>query len=117
MQIFVKTLTGKTITLKVLPHDTVLSVKAKVQEKENIPTDRQWLIYASKQLEDNQTLSNCDIRNESTLTLVLRLYGGMHVFVRTLTGNTITLEGEPSDAAENSKKQQKQNSRQREHSS
>jgi len=73
MQLFIKTLTGKTFTIETESTDSVDSVKTKIEDVEGIPIDQIRLVYVGRQLEDGRTLSNYQIKNESTIHLVLKL--------------------------------------------
>lgn len=77
MQLFVKTLTGKTVSIEVEEGESIEDVKAKIAEKEGIPPEQQRLIFGGQQLQDSKTLDDYDVGDDATLHLVLRLRGGI----------------------------------------
>jgi len=103
MQLFVKTLTGKTVSVEVEEGESIEDVKAKISEKEGIPPEQQRLIFGGQQLQDGKTLDDYDVGDDATLHLVLRLRGGMQLFVKTLTGKTVSVEVEEGESIEDVK--------------
>ncbi|CAL5089032.1 unnamed protein product [Urochloa decumbens] len=108
MQIFVKNLEGKTKTIEVESSDLIDSIRAKLQESEGIPPDRQSLIFGAQQLEDGHTVADYNITRFSTLHLAYRLGGGnchicgyRYIHVKMFAGNGVTLEVDPSDMIDN----------------
>ena len=91
MVIIVKTLTGKNIILDVGPSDTIKTVKDLILKKEGFPPEYQRFIFAGKQLEDNKTLAECKIINQSTIHLIFNAIF-IQIFIQTLTGKTIELK-------------------------
>ncbi len=77
MQLLIKTLTGKTITVDVNEDDTVETLKQRINEKEGIPVDQQRLIFGGKQISEERTMSDYGVTNGATMHLVLRLRGGL----------------------------------------
>ena len=98
LQMFVRTLTGKTLEVK--PADTIEVVKARIQNKEEIPPDQQHLIFDEKQLQDGRCRGDYNVPKEATLHWILRPRSSMQIFVKILAENTTILELEPADTIE-----------------
>ena len=103
LYVYVKTLTGKTLTLTVEGYHTTDTVKRIIQAKEGMPSDQLRLIYAGKQMEDDRMVCEYNIQPGSSIHLVLRLRGGMQIFVKTLNGKTITVEVDALETIRNVK--------------
>jgi ubiquitin C len=105
MQIFVKTLNGKPLCLSISNNEHIENIKSMIKDKEGFPQEQQRLIFSGKLLEDGNTIADYDIFNESVIHLVLRICGGMLIFVKTLTSKTINLDADPNDSIEDIKAQ------------
>ena len=100
LMVFIKTLTGQTITVNVRPRDTVGDVKHKIFEQEGIPVDRQRMIFVGEQLNDNHRLLDYRIEHESAVHLVFRSGQFFQIFVRTRNGRTMVFECQPTTTVE-----------------
>ena len=100
MQVFVKTVTGKVIPLTVEPSDTIESVKMKVSEEEGSPVGKQVFIFGHKTLEDEKTLSDYDVVNESTIFMTLRLRNRLKFSIQTLAGQTVRVDASEGELVE-----------------
>ena len=101
MKILIKCLTrDKIVTLEVVKNETIKNMKEKIEDKEAIPSDKHKFVFNGKQLEDRRTLCDYNIQDGSKIYLLQRIPGGMRIFVKTLSGQTLTLEVEASDTVE-----------------
>jgi len=103
MQIFLKVSNGQKMTMDVEISETVENIKSRFSEQEGIPIQDLRLFFDGKQLRNNETLSEKNIMNESTLSLIIVLRGGMQIYVKTITGKSVPLGVELSDSIANIK--------------
>lgn len=104
IQIFIKTLTGATSTLRIHPSDLVEDLKLKIYQQLKVPVDTQRLIFQQSQLENGNTLEHYRIRKDSTIHLAVRLVAGVQVSVQTKEGKTIPFEGQNKHIKQEAKK-------------
>lgn len=100
LMVFIKTLSGQTITVRVTPRDTVRDVKQKIFEQEGIPVDRQRMIFVGEQLNDDHRLLDYRIEHESAVHLVFRSGQSFQIFVQTRNGRTMVFECQPTTTVE-----------------
>ena len=103
MQIFIKSISGKTTTYDVETTDIISFIKNKIQHKEGIALGQQRLVFAGKQLDESKTLAYYNIQNQSTIHLLLRLRGGIQLTIRCINCKKITIDAELTDSIENIK--------------
>ena len=108
MQLFVKTLSGKTTTVEVEAGQTIAYIKEKLRETEGIPVKEQRLTFSGKNLDDNRTIGYYDMINWSSVSLLLRLKGGMQIYVNTLSGGSTQITINETDTILNLKEKVKE---------
>ena len=100
LTVYIKTLSGQTISVKVTPQDTVRDVKQKIFEQEGIPVDKQRMIFVGEQLNDDDRLLDHRIEHESAVHLVFRSGLSFQIFVQTRNGRTMVFECQPTTTVE-----------------
>ncbi len=96
MQVFIKTVSGKAITIEIESSDTIRNLKKQIEAKEGVCPDQQIIVYSGQQLEDYKTLADYSIEKEATVRFFSKILGGMQIYVRSLTGRLLTLQVEPN---------------------
>ena len=96
MHIFIKTLSGRTLSLEVTPQNLVDDLRAIISDKEGIPPYQQRLVYSGRPLENGRTLQDYNVTADATIHLIKSVGETMRLFIKTLTGKTITIEVDPT---------------------